>query len=119
MLIVGTLGFAAGLLAVRAGVPPVLAFCLAGLFAGLPGGPIMALPAAILTPATRAYGMGLFYTIYYLLTLTGPALAGWAAEQAGSVVAVFDMGIVMLGVCVVLLVGIRRMQSPLVAVTRQ
>ena len=112
VLIVGILGFAAGLLAVRAGLSPVLAFCLAGLFAGLPGGPIMALPAAILTPATRAYGMGLFYTLYYLLTLIGPSLAGWVAEQAGSAVAAFDLGIVMLGACVVLLVVIRRMQTP-------
>lgn len=111
VLIVGILGFVAGLLMVRAGLPPILAFCLAGLFAGLPGGPIMALPAAILTPATRAYGMGLFYTLYYLLTLIGPSLAGWVAERAGSAVAVFDLGIAMLGACVVLLVVIRRVDK--------
>ena len=111
VLIVGILGFVAGLLAVRAGLPPVLAFCLTGIVAGLPAGPIMALPAAILTPTTRAYGMGLFFTVYYFLTLSGPALAGWVAEQAGSVVAAFDLGIVLLGACVGLLVVIRRMQA--------
>ena len=33
-----------------------------GLISGQPAGPIMSLPARVLQPATRAVGMGIFYT---------------------------------------------------------
>ena len=50
-------------------LPVVLAL---GLVCGLPAGAIMTLPARVLTSATRALGMGLFYTLYYLTMLVAP-----------------------------------------------
>ena len=58
-------------------------FVLIGLASGLSAGPIMTMPADVLPPETRAIGMGLFFTIYYLLMFAGPALLGLWADAAG------------------------------------
>ena len=47
-----------------------------GLISGLPAGPIMSLPARVLQPATRAIGMGLFFTVYYAAMMLGPVIGG-------------------------------------------
>ena len=47
-----------------------------GLISGQPAGPIMSLPARVLQPATRAIGMGLFYTVYLRRMMLGPAVGG-------------------------------------------
>ena len=103
VLLVGLIGFAAGMVAVRAGAAPLAGLVLIGFGAGLPAGPIMSLAAASLRPETRAAGMGLFYTIFYAVAVAAPWVAGRLATAAGSAVATFDAGIAMLGVCVALL----------------
>ncbi len=40
------------------------------------GRPIMSLPARVLQPATRAIGMGIFYTVYYGTMMLGPVVGG-------------------------------------------
>ena len=55
-----------------------------GLISGLPAGPIMSLPARILQPPTRAIGMGIFYTVYYIAMMLGPVVGGACAKWAGS-----------------------------------
>lgn len=77
--------------------PTIPVFILMGLVCGLPAGPIMALPAGILPPATRALGMGLFFTIYYLWMVLTPIVTGAASEWMGSADAAFVLGMVMLG----------------------
>ena len=81
----------------------------------LPGGPILSLPAVVLTPQTRAAGMGLFYTVHYVIAVSTPWLAGLFATAAGSAAATFEAGAVMLGIGIVLL-GVCR---ALIAHTRQ
>jgi MFS family permease len=115
VLIAGLAGFAAGMLAVRAGFPPVVGFAVTGAMAALPVGPILSLPAAVLKPQMRAAGMGLFYTLYYILVVAGPWLAGLFATAAGSAAATFETGAVVLGICIFLLGGCRA----LIARTRQ
>ena len=74
-----------------------------GLICGLPAGPIMSLPARVLAPATRAIGMGLFYTVYYAAMMLGPVIGGACAKWTGSAAAAFDFGAVVLLACPVLL----------------
>ena len=60
--------------------PPLL--CVAfGAVMGLPAGAIMALPARRLGPASRAAGLGVFFTCYYALMTAGPAFAGWLEDR--------------------------------------
>ena len=70
-------------------IPIVIAL---GLISGLPAGPIMSLPARVLRPATRAIGMGIFYTLYYAAMMLGPVIGGACAKWAGSAAAAFDFG---------------------------
>jgi len=74
-----------------------------GVFIGLPAGSIMSLPARVLAPATRAIGMGIFFTIYYIAMMLGPVIGGACAKWAGSAAAAFDFGVVALLACPLLL----------------
>ena len=74
-----------------------------GVFIGLPAGSIMSLPARVLAPATRAIGMGIFFTIYYIAMMLGPVIGGACAKWTGSAAAAFDFGVVALLACPLLL----------------
>ena len=63
----------------------------------------MSLPARVLQPATRAIGMGLFYTVYYAAMMLGPVVGGAYSKWSGSAAAAFDFGAVVLLACPVLL----------------
>jgi MFS family permease len=89
----GLTGFGLALAAVP--LAPGLAtplFVMAGLCAGLPAGPIMALPQGVLTPATRALGMGLFFTLFYAGVVGAPFVAGALAAASGTAAAAFWLG---------------------------
>ena len=109
---VGMAGFAAGLLAVGAGADAPWVFLALGFFAGLPAGPVMALPAAALAPSTRAAGMGLFFTIYYAAMLAGPVAAGWLSAVRETAAASFTFGAALLGAAALLLGLFRRLTAP-------
>jgi MFS family permease len=90
----------------------VIAISIAlGLVCGLPAGSIMSLPARVLQPATRAIGMGLFFTVYYAGMMLGPAIAGACAKWAGSAGAALDFGAAMILACPVILWGFNRIQT--------
>jgi MFS family permease len=74
-----------------------------GAIAGLPAGPIMSLPAKVLQPGTRAIGMGLFFTVYNVCMMLGPAAGGAIANWAGSAAAALDFGAAMILACPLLL----------------
>ena len=48
------------------------------------GGPIVALPAAVLTPSHRAMGMSVFWLMFFLLMTVLPPLAGLARDLTGA-----------------------------------
>jgi MFS family permease len=99
MLVAGCMLFA-GLMLVFAHSSAVISTLIVlGIVSGQPAGPIMSLPARVLEPATRALGMGLFYTTYYAPMVIGPMIAGAAAKSTGSAAAAFDLGAVMLVMC--------------------
>jgi MFS family permease len=82
-----------------------------GVIIGLPAGSIMSLPPRVLAPATRAIGMGIFFTIYYVAMMLGPVIGGAFAKWAGSAVAAFDFGAVMLLACPLLLWAFNRITA--------
>lgn len=82
-----------------------------GLVAGQPAGPMMSLPAQVLRPATRAIGMGLFFTVFYGCMLLGPVVGGALAKWTGSAAAAFDFGAAMVLVCPVLLLAFNRITA--------
>jgi MFS family permease len=86
-------------------IPIVVAL---GLVCGQPAGPIMSLPARVLQPATRAIGMGLFFTIYYATMMLGPVIGGACAKWTGSAGAAFDFGAAMVLACPVILWAFNR-----------
>ncbi|MBS0126343.1 CynX/NimT family MFS transporter [Thetidibacter halocola] len=99
VLTLGLAGFGATFLMVLQPGLPALAFVMVGLIFGLPAGPIMALPTRVLPAETRALGMGLFFTLYYVVMVAAPALAGVAAEALGRSEAAFWLGIGFLVLC--------------------
>jgi MFS family permease len=82
-----------------------------GLTCGLPAGSIMSLPARVLQPATRAIGIGLFFTVYYAGMMLGPVLAGVCAKWAGSAGAALDFGAAAVLACPVILWGFDRIAA--------
>jgi MFS family permease len=82
-----------------------------GLVCGLPAGSIMSLPARVLQPATRAIGMGLFFTVYYGCMMLGPAIAGACAKWAGSAGAALDFGAAAVLACPLILLGFNRIAT--------
>jgi MFS family permease len=74
-----------------------------GLVSGQPAGPMLGLPAQTLKPATRAIGMGVFYTFYYAGVMLGPVVAGDAARRSGSAATAIDLGAVAIVACLPLL----------------
>jgi MFS family permease len=79
---------------------PVLPLVIAlGLVCGLPAGSIMSLPARVLDRETRPIGMGLFYTVYYVGMLVGPAIGGRLSVSAGTAHAALDFGVAALLAC--------------------
>ena len=75
----------------------LIVFICMGIMAGLPAGPIMGLPAKVLNQGNSAFGMGLFFTIYYLVMVLSPFFAGWFSDVQGTASFALFIGIGMLG----------------------
>ena len=60
-------------------VPLSLIYGLAG---GAPAGVIMALTGQAMAPQRRAFGMGVFFSLYFVLLSLGPPLAGWLYDAS-------------------------------------
>jgi MFS family permease len=116
VLVLGCIGFA-GLMAALPGSGAVgLTVVALGLFSGLAAGPILSLPALVLQPATRAIGMGVFYTLFYVAMMLGPVVGGACAKWTGSAAAAFDFGAIVILACPVLLWGFNRIPAVAAAV---
>jgi MFS family permease len=60
-------------------VPISLLFGLVGM---APAGLIMALTGAAMAPQKRAFGMGIFFSAYFVVTAPAPAIAGWFFDRS-------------------------------------
>lgn len=99
VLVAGLLLFAAMLILAARSEEVLLMFVLLGLVGGLSAGPIMSLPSSVLHIENRAVGMGIFFTMFYLVTVLAPWLGSYLAEAIGRTSATFDMGAIMLIAC--------------------
>lgn len=92
------LGMAGCLLAVVAGLSPwpwLLAF---GVLAAPPASLVMAMVGRALSAPSRAFGMGVHYTLFYGSLAALPPLAGLARDVTGAPAAPLLAGVVFLGV---------------------
>ncbi len=76
-----------------------ITLAVAALFGGA-AGPIMSLPSAVLRPQARAFGMGVFFSIYYGAMMVAPTLAGSLAEGSGqpALAITLGAGLIALGI---------------------
>jgi MFS family permease len=93
----------------------VAVFVALGLAGGIAAGPIMSMPSAVLSPGTRARGMGVFFTLFYLGVVAAPLIAGWMAEVSGHAGVAFTFGAFMLMVACLVLMIFRRVEGHLSA----
>jgi MFS family permease len=63
---------------------PVELWVVLAAVLGFTVGMVMALPGEVLSPESRATGLGLYYTLYYIGTGMLPAIAGWIQDSTGS-----------------------------------
>lgn len=63
---------------------PVVLWVILSAILGITVGMVMALPGEVLSPESRATGLGLYYTIYYIGTGILPAIAGLIQDITGS-----------------------------------
>jgi MFS family permease len=75
------------------------AFVVLGLVGGLSAGPIMSLPARVLSPPLRAVGMGIHFTMFYVLVVAAPIVAGILSTRIGTAEAAFDFGAFLMVLC--------------------
>ena len=59
----------------------ILASLALGVFGFGPGGLVMALSNSAMAPARRAFGMGYFFSLYFLMVSLAPMIAGWLFER--------------------------------------
>jgi len=111
ILVAGCVVFAILMVALPRSGAVVLTVAALGLISGLPAGPILSLPARVLQPATRAIGMGVFYTLSYATMMLGPVVAGACAKWTGSATAAFDFGAALLLLCPLILWGFNRIPA--------
>ncbi len=111
ILVAGAILVALLMLALPRSGAVVLIVIALGLISGLPAGPIMSLPARVLAPATRAIGMGVFYTVYYAAMMLGPVAGGAYAKWAGSAAAAFDFGAASILMCPLMLWGFNQIPA--------
>ena len=64
-----------------AGLAASLLFGLVGM---APAGVIMALAGQAVAPERRAFGMGVFFTVYYAIMTASPPVAGWILDRTGA-----------------------------------
>ncbi len=89
----------------------VAALIIGGLMVGLAPGPLVALPSRILPVPARAFGTGVFYSIYYVLMMIAPALAGAIADRTGDVNVTFVIGSIMMLLAILSHAGFNRFAS--------
>lgn len=96
ILVVGNLGFAVFVF-VGSWTDQVLPNVIAmGVLSGVAVGAMMSLPALVLSPSTRAVGMGIFLTVHYFCSTVGPMIAGWIADLTGDIASTYQFAVALL-----------------------
>ena len=104
-------GWCASLLMLAGTSAPLLWIVAGGLIGGLPASAFVNLPAEFLRPQSRAAGMGVFYTIYYVGCALLPGAAGRLSDLTGSAGATLWLAAFLLLLCAPILMLFRRATS--------
>lgn len=72
-----------------------------GFLSGLCFGPIVGMPATILPPQSRAFAMGVYFTIYYVAMMGAPVLAGALADYSQTLRATWWFGVLLVIVSII------------------
>lgn len=88
----------------RFAIPLALAFGLLGM---APAGLIMALTGQAMAPEHRAFGMGIFFSIFFLFTAPTPTIAGWLYDLSGDPFWPILFAVAMFGLTMVANFGFR------------
>lgn len=119
VLSVGLASFAGLILLAPETEQTALVFIALGVAAGLAAGPIMSLPAEVLSPGNRVQGMGLYWTMYYVGFVFAPITAGALSDVTGSADVTFAFGAAMLVAALALSAAFkvfaRRTEKPTIA----
>ncbi|MEO1119987.1 MAG: MFS transporter [Pseudomonadota bacterium] len=110
VLVICILGaiIAMGLLAVDgAGLPASLLFGLIGM---APAGVIMALSGEAMRPENRAFGMGVFFSVYYAVMAAAPPIAGWIYDQTGEPFYPLQIGVLLFALVIPATLAFRALQ---------
>jgi predicted MFS family arabinose efflux permease len=91
-------------------IPVSLMFGLLGV---APAGLIMALTGAAMAPEKRAFGMGVFLSVYFLLQAPAPALAGWLYDLTANPFVPILLAIALFGLTLLSYVAFRIAQRRL------
>lgn len=83
-------------------------FALAGFLIGLSPGAIVSMTSQILPSQARAFGTGVYYSIYYVVMMVSPPIAGALADQLENVSVSFLLASGMMGICIVVLLAFRK-----------
>ncbi|WP_198377717.1 CynX/NimT family MFS transporter [Neoroseomonas rubea] len=105
------LGMAGCLLAVVAGLSPWVFLTLFGVLTAPPASLVMAMVGRALSPASRAFGMGVHYTLFYGALAALPPLAGLARDVTGAPAAPLLAGVAFLAVALVALATYLRVMA--------
>ncbi len=89
---------------------PVELWVVLSAVLGFTVGMVMALPGAVLSPESRATGLGLYYTMYYIGTGVLPAIAGWIQDTTGSAASVIWFSATCLAIAPFSLLAFRILQ---------
>nr|WP_256476127.1 MFS transporter [Siccirubricoccus soli] len=98
----------AALLAWVAGAPAVACLAAYGLISAPPAALIMAQLGRVLSPASRPFGVGVYYTLFYAGMALLPPLAGWLRDTTGKPEAPILAAVVFLGVSLLALAPLGR-----------
>ena len=90
---------------------PVVLWVILSAILGITVGMVMALPGEVLSPESRATGLGLYYTMYYIGTGVLPAIAGWIQDTTGSAALVIWFSAACLALAPLFLLAFRILQN--------
>jgi len=93
----------------RAGPSASLLFGLVGM---APAGVIMAMSGQAMRPQVRAFGMGIFFTVYYAIMLVTPPLAGAIRDATGNVEGPMWLAIILFALVIPLSIAFQSFKHP-------
>jgi MFS family permease len=88
---------------------------LFGLVGMAPAGVIMALAGEAMRPDQRAFGMGVFFTVYHAIMMASPPVAGAILDATGAITGPILLGMVLFAAVVPAALGLRWLKAGHVA----